>query len=842
MQPELVKRLNISHDCELVIATGSSRKAVKWRNGKTKWSTLVNKLQRTSRTHETMKQYIKMTKAEQGQVKDVGGFVGGHLEGGRRKANTVVSRTLVTLDLDHLTADNDVWELVEILFPYAAAIYSTHSHTPKEPRLRFLFPLSRPVSPVEYQAVSRKVAELFGLDLFDDTTFEPHRLMFWPSTAADGEYIFEYQDLDVLDPDEILNEYVDYSDPAEWPRSSREASLHLTLAEKQGNPLEKPGMVGLFNRSYTIPEAIETFLPDVYTPHSKGRYSYKDGTTAGGLVLYQDGLFAYSHHGSDIVGGQLVNAYDLVRLHKYGAQDLDASPDTPINRLPSSTAMRQFAKDDPRIKEAVYTEKVSDAFDDFDDVLDVIGEEEGEPAAKDADNGWVKKLTLDGDDNFEATRTNIMTILNHDPNLKGKFALNMFSQRAVIRGDLPWRKREPGRELYEDLDDAGLRNYLETIYGISHVQKTQDALAQVLHQNAFHPIRNYLDGLEWDGEKRAERLLIESLGAEDTELNRVVSRKTLVAAVARIYNPGCKMDYMLTLAGRQGLGKSSLFGRLGGDWFSDSLTTVTGKEAYEQLQGAWLVEMGELSATRKADLESTKHFLTKRIDRFRVAYGRHVSDFPRQCIFIGTTNDEEFLKDPTGNRRFWVVPVGKQSIKKHWGDITDYEVDQIWAEAVHYFEAGEQLYLEEALEEEMSQVRMGHFEQSHILGMIQEHLDRPVPAGFSTWTVEQRFEFLGDGDFDDLVEGTEEPEGLGNLMLRDRICALEIWVELLNGSVNKFPTHMRREITAAIQQIGEWEVYDGAKDGRMRFGSDFGKQKAYIRKVTNDFDDLEFLS
>ena len=210
MQPELVKRLNISHDCELVIATGSSRKAVKWRNGKTKWSTLVNKLQRTSRTHETMKQYIKMTKAEQGQVKDVGGFVGGHLEGGRRKANTVVSRTLVTLDLDHLTADNDVWELVEILFPYAAAIYSTHSHTPKEPRLRFLFPLSRPVSPVEYQAVSRKVAELFGLDLFDDTTFEPHRLMFWPSTAADGEYIFEYQDLDVLDPDEILNEYGDY--------------------------------------------------------------------------------------------------------------------------------------------------------------------------------------------------------------------------------------------------------------------------------------------------------------------------------------------------------------------------------------------------------------------------------------------------------------------------------------------------------------------------------------------------------------------------------------------------------------------------------------------------------
>jgi len=371
-----------------------------------------------------------------------------------------------------------------------------------------------------------------------------------------------------------------------------------------------------------------------------------------------------------------------------------------------------------------------------------------------------------------------------------------------------------------------LRNYLERIYEISHLQKTSDALAEVFHMNAFHPVRDYLEGLTWDNTPRLDTVVIDCLGAEDTRLNRAISRKTMVAAVARIFTPGCKWDYTLTLAGAQGLGKSSLFGRLGGEFYSDSLTTVTGKEAYEQLQGSWIIELAELSASRKADIESTKHFLTKRIDRFRVAYGRHVADFPRQCVFIGTTNDQEFLRDATGNRRFWVLPVGKMPIKKQWSALTDYEVDQMWAEAVQYFKDGEQLFLPADLEQEMKEVQAGHSEQSHLEGMILEHLERKVPQNFHTFGVKERLDFLvGDSDFDDVAGEIDAP-----LETRYRISAIEIWVEVLHGSPQNFPVAQRREINSILKNLQGWGQYEGNRQGRLRFGNELGQQKAYIRE------------
>lgn len=681
---------HIEYDGSITIATGRSRTETQWKNREMLWSDLVKRLSETTRTGETQEEYRKSTKREQDNIKDVGGFVGGTLKGGRRKLGNVVWRQIVTLDADFVKGD--FWASIEMMFDHACCIYSTHSHTPTNPRIRLVIPLTRPITAEEYQAVSRKIAESIGIDFFDDSTYEPHRLMYWPSTSQDGEFIFEYQDAQWLDPDEILAMYEDWKDPALWPESSRVQQSRERLADKQGDPYEKPGMVGAFNRTYSIPEAIETFLSDVYRQESDGRYTYIPGSTSGGLVLYQDGKFAYSHHGTDPISGMLVNSFDLIRIHKFGIRDEDAKEGTPVNRLPSYKAMVEFANKDKNVLQKLGEESLEQAEVDFEKY-------------EDDDLTWLQELSRKKNGTIESTRNNILLILENDPQLKGNIAYDEFAHRPIIRGTLPWENAEEGN-YWHDHDEMALLHYLETVYGIDSVGKVQDALGVIIKRHRYHPVKEYLDSLVWDGKKRLETLLIDYLGAEDTEYVRAITRKALTAAVARIYEPGCKFDYMLTLSGPQGIGKSLMLNKLGKDWFSDSLSTVQGKEAYEQLQGSWIIEMGELTATRKADIEATKHFLSKQEDIFRVAYGRQVSVFPRQCIFIGTTNEREFLRDRTGNRRFWTVDVGefesKFSVQE---DLTSDVVDQIWAEAKANYEKGEKLYLTGKLEEDAKKMQ-----------------------------------------------------------------------------------------------------------------------------------------
>ncbi len=244
-------------------------------------------------------------------------------------------------------------------------MYSTHSHSPEKPRLRLVIPLARPVTPDEYAAIGRRVAADLGIDQFDDTTYEPQRLMYWPSVAKDGEFIFKHQDEPWLNPEDVLARYENWQDPSFWPESSRAQAKRQKLADKQGNPLEKQGLVGAFCRTYTITAAIETFLSDVYERMGERRYTYIPGSTAGGLVVYDDDTFAYSHHGTDPISGQLVNAFDLVRLHKFKELDDEAEPGTPVVRLPSYMAMIELAENDPRVRETKYQERMAAIEEDF---------------------------------------------------------------------------------------------------------------------------------------------------------------------------------------------------------------------------------------------------------------------------------------------------------------------------------------------------------------------------------------------------------------------------------------------------------------------------------------------
>lgn len=796
--------VNPKRDAELNIAVGQSRTEMHWHNQQLGWSALLDRLNKPTITQETHQEFMAWGKAKRDERKDVGGFVGGWLKQGRRKAENVQSRALVTLDADF--PDHNLWDDVELIFPYAVAMYSTHSYSSRKQRVRLIIPLKRIVTPDEYEPIARKLAERFGMNNFDDTTYQAERLMYWPSHSIDGDYFFKYQDDAWVDPDEVLAEYEDWTDSSFWPMSDRVNEVHKREAKRQGDPLTKKGVIGAFNRTYDIRSVIEKYLADVYAPtEHDDRYTYIPGSTSGGLVLYDD-KFAYSHHSTDPVGDQLCNAFDLVRLHKFGDLDDEAKPGTPVTRLPSYKAMREFAMDDSDVTAMMAKDRIAEADDDFADPV--------------KDDEWVKQLEMDENGAIDASAKNLETIMRNDANLKDCFYTDQFASRLVIRRDVPWRKigHEPW---WKDSDDAGLRVYLEKTYGIVNKSKIDDAFIQEAERNAVHPVREYLNGLNWDGKPRLETMLMDYLGAEDTKYNRIVTKKFMAAAVARVMHPGIKFDFMLVTSGPQGIGKTSLPQRLAGKWFSNSLENVTGKDAYESLQGAWIIEMGEMTATKKADIEATKHFISKTEDNFRVAYGRHKSYFPRQCVFWGTSNDSEFLRDRTGNRRFWPVDVGLEPIQHRVWDMRDETRDQLWAEALADYEMGEQLYLSQNEEKLAVEQQKLHTEVNALEGMIAEYVNIPITEDWYKRSAAERRVYIAN------VSENETAE-LGSVT-REKVSVAEVWNELLKGDPKNLIPVKATEIRNILENMDGWQKHRSDK-GQLRFGTDYGKQVAYVRE------------
>lgn len=795
------------------IATGLSRKAKIWKNTCFTWDELVERLSKTTRTAETQGEYRNSPKSRQDEIKDVGGFVAGKLRGGLRQSGSVESRSMLTLDADF--ADGDFCDNIEMFAEYTYLIYSTHKHTPEKPRLRLIVPLSRDCTAEEYEAAARKLAEGIGIDLFDDTTYQPHRLMYWPSTSLDGEYVFRHSESRLLDVDKLLAEYTDWRDCTEWAFSSRTAKNHERLVKKQEDPTVKKGVIGGFCRCYDIPKAIEKFLPDVYTPcSSPDRYTYAKGSTSAGLVLYEDGKFAYSNHATDPAGGLLCNAFDLVRIHLFGERDSDVKDGTPTVKLPSYKAMQELAGTDREVRLLMFRERTQECRDDFKGQISEVKS----PDESTEDIDWVLGLEIDGKGNYLPTIDNVKLILENDDRLRSKLAYNTFTRRYTALGALPWSDCGKERE-WTDPDDAGLRHYIEKGYGIKSKAAIEDARVLVSQENIYHPVTDYLNSLEWDGVPRAEGLFIDYLGAADNQYTRACTRKTLAAAVRRVFRPGVKFDNMLVLVGKQGCGKSHIVQLLGGEWFSDTLTTVQGKEAYEQLQGFWIIEIAELSAMRKSEVEAVKHFTAKTSDSYRAAYGHHTETHPRQCVFFGTTNRYEFLRDTTGNRRFWPIDVDpEKAVKDIFTDLTREEIDQIWAEAVQFHKNGEPLYLDtDELRELAEQEQNSHFEESPLTGDIVRYLDTLLPENWAHMDMSQRRTFLHCDDFG------VQPEGK---IKREKVCPLEIWCELLGGEKRDFNIQKCKEIQDVISKTGEWEKVKSS----MKFGELYGFQRGFKRK------------
>lgn len=794
----------LKNDGLVTIATGSSRRSTSWKNKEILWSELAEKLGNVTRTQETQAEYIRMPKEERDNAKDVGGFVGGTLKGGRRKIDAVMQRRLLTLDMDSIAAGEDPWPTVTLLLCCAAVLYSTHSHTAKAPRLRLVIPLSRPVSPEEYEAIARKVAGDIGIDMCDDTTYEPHRLMYWASASCDAEFRYEIQDEPWLDADEVLSRYADWRDPTQWPVSSRKTGAMQRLADKQGDPTAKEGIVGAFCRIYSIEDALETFLSDVYKKGEGGRYTYTGGSTSGGLVIYDDGKFAYSHHSTDPICGKLCNAFDLVRIHLFGKDDEGKPSNMAAANLPSYKNMVRWIESN---LEGVMKELQSKQLNY---IVQLFGDSD-----EDIDMSWVATLEVNPKTGNAATTVeNIRIIVKNDPRFKGAFYFDEFMERPMVCGSLPWRKADAKPRSWDDTDDAGVHNILEKDYKIDSIPKTREGIDLALIDVSRHPVREYLRSLVWDGVKRAETLFIDYLGAEDSRYTRNVTRKALIGAAARILAPGCKHDHMLVLVGPQGCHKSTTLKKLGKDWFSDSLYTMSGKDAYEQLQGNWIIELSEMAATRKAEVEQIKQFVSKQEDNYRAAYARRTQCHPRQCAFFGTTNDEEFLRDPTGARRFWPVVVTDAG-KELGPRLTASIIDQIWAEVVTYYEDGETWYLDGAVEELARKVQADHTETSGKLGQIENFLNTLLPADWDSWDLDRRLMFWG-GGFGEGPEGT---------VPRTKVCALEIWQELYKGDLKSYSQQQAREIIGLLRMLPDWRFSTSVNCGTL-----YGRQRGFTKK------------
>lgn len=770
------------------IAYGNSRMEKKWQNNEISWDDFCKRVSTTQTTTETVEEYRKMTKPQQDNIKDVGGFVGGHLRGGRRKTGTVLCRSMLTLDMDHGTPD--VMDELSMFNSHEMCVYSTHKHTPEAPRLRLIMPLKRDVTEDEYPALVRKVAQEIGMDMFDDTTYQPHRLMYWPSTSSNGEYVFRVMDGDILDPDYYLGLYDDWRDASTWPVSSRESEAVKRSAKQQADPLTKTGVVGAFCRTYSVREAIEKFLSDVYEPSAmEGRYDYIPADSSAGVTII-DEKFSYSFHATDPACGQLLNAFDVVRVHKFPDDD----PKKSFN------AMAEFAVADENVKMRIFEEKQQAAAEEFD---------EADPDA------WKKQLQYEKRSmEIKNNLHNITLIMENDEKLKG-IVFNQLADGMEIKGKVPWS--HPAK-FWRDADDAQLICYVDAAYGTFSARNYDIAVAKVVDDRSYHPIREFFASLpEWDQIKRVDTLLIDYLGAEDTPYVRAVTRKELCAAYVRVHNPGAKFDTMIVLNGDQGIGKSTLIAKLGMEWYSDSLnlSDMNDKTAAEKLQGYWIMEIGELAGMKKADLDKVKAFISRQDDKYRASFGRRVTPHPRQCVFFGTTNSQNgYLRDITGNRRYWNVKVPGNGKHKPW-ELDEDTVKQIWAEVVLYAKAGEKLYLPPELEDYAKEEQRAAMERDDREGLVQEYLDMMLPDNWDAMDVYKRKEYVRDAD--------DPMRPIGNVR-RMEVSNMEIWCECFGKPKEDMKPSDSYAIAAIMERIDGW-----GKTGKSRTIPIYGRQRIYRR-------------
>jgi predicted P-loop ATPase len=297
---------------------------------------------------------------------------------------------------------------------------------------------------------------------------------------------------------------------------------------------------------------------------------------------------------------------------------------------------------------------------------------------------------------LKKTLINVIHLMDILPDLKDILSYNQFTRDIEFTRQAPWHvdpMQQSSPKVWSDSDAIGLKFYLAAKKELEvNVNMIHEAAVLVSKHNTYHPVKNYLESIQWDKKPRVATWLTEYAGVNPSNYTNTVARKVLIAAISRIYKPACKFDHMLILEGKQGIGKSFICSILGKHWYGDPTLNVQDKDTIDAIRGKWILEVSEMECATRTETQALKAFISRQTDRMRPAYARTTEDFPRQSVFIGTINPESngYLKDTTGNRRFWPVYCSEIKIEKLKKDI-----DQIWAEALYLFKKGETLYLDD---------------------------------------------------------------------------------------------------------------------------------------------------
>ncbi|WP_298971745.1 virulence-associated E family protein [uncultured Roseobacter sp.] len=749
---------------KITVSIGDSTSLGKSKNTETTWKKFKDRFTTPVVTQESFSNYLAMSNQRQLALKGVNGwYMRGPVTDGRRRRNNVQPSDLITLDFDD--CDPQLFEDLEnglILHGYELFWHTSRKHTPEKPRVRIIIPLVGKVDRDRYEAASRIIAQMIDPEMqyVDKVSFRPAQMMYFPTVSKNMKkyYCAVTQQGKLADQEKAItrwekNNKADATDISQLPTTPDEGKLRLS-ADKMEDPLSKKGPVGVFCNTYSITELVEGkdgekgILADVYeiverdSTGAASRMSYIHGTSANGAVVYDD-LFCYSHHGSDPTQDQTVNAFDLVRIHKFGKDDEDTEDDTSMSKRPSWKMMIEFCADDPnyKLQQAESNYDGLDMLDDDDvdyegrDLEDEVSGEINDPELDDLmgvgieevtahipkpakrtsrrrgklvkpPKDWIAKtLDMSMDGSVKSTLHNVTEIIANDPRLWGKIQYNEFSTKMCLTDDFVVKSTTIPDLLVRDPvnGDNWQDRFSETIlkmmsgprpsnggkgWGLEVTDgNLRKAISIVGHLNPFHPIKDYYDDVRkvkptFD----ISTVLIRFFGAEDNAYTRQVSELMMIASVARIMNPGCKFDTGIILEGKQGIGKSSGIATLYGKDFFAELDADLGnrQKVAEQIAGKWALEMAELSALNKAESNHAKAFMSRQHDDVRMVFKQEVQPFPRQCVVWGTTNERVYLKDQSGNRRYWPINCGEDYVDVV--GIRNFR-DAIWCAAVHAYDA-----------------------------------------------------------------------------------------------------------------------------------------------------------
>lgn len=761
--------MEVTSTTELDFATAPKRNSITWKQGKITWGKFL--------------EYV-VTPAGK---KEAGNYIFGEIEGERRNKSSVVSRCVITLDVDF--PDSGFIDRVQNVFDgYAYALHSTFSSTKEKPRYRLVMPLSEKVGPAKYTELCYGVMALLGNTCFDPTTAQHERYMFLPATNGEG-YVVITREGKALEIDNAMLQGANTF--GKTPRES---------ARKRKDPKTLKGVVGLFCKAYQDwAELVRVFeLP--YEQVSANRFHLNGAKSEAGMApIAENPGFVYSYHANDPAGGRAMNAFDLVRVHKFG--HLDAGKDgVPLNRLPSTKAMNELAANDERVKKLQSAEILKAFSEEINDETD--------------NTSWVEGLSRNKFGPVENTIQNLDLITAHDPIFKG-IVLNVRGMTMELTpGSYPWRDVRKNDTQLDDYDFSSIMLHLERTYRLRISENQLRHVLRDLVQERKHDfVQEYLEGLEWDGTPRVEFALP---GVEDSPHTRLVARKVLVAAVARTFEPGIKWDNMLMIYGREGIGKSWWIEKMSRGWYN-SLDEIGNKDTLMKMGKSWIVTADEGHSLRAADFNKLKEFLTQRKDEYRAPFAATVSSYPRRSVIWGTTNDPAFLRRQDGNRRFLIVHAKN---KVDFDALTDEYINQVWAEAVHLWRAGEKLHFTAEETELLNEARAPYVQEDPLTGLVQKYADTSVPAGWDDMTLDERLEWRANASTGFAPAGTETITSLS---------ALQVWCEVMGRRIGEHSVRDMADIQRVLRTLPGWVMHPVPRETAA-----YGRQQVFVRLVESD--------